>query len=102
MAEIIDSLEERLENLDLSKKRRLIHRVYKEIVPGPRGRPQKSGRFKEYMTTGAETLEKWVFISYVIDQLEELNMHHRANYLREFYTINDEVKGDLDSGLYEE
>ena len=52
------------------------------------------------MTTGTETLERWDFISYVIDQLESLNMYGRADYLRDFYSINDEIKGDINSDLY--
>lgn len=100
MVKIIDSLEERLKNLSVQKKRSLIHKVYKEIVPGPKGRPQRDGRFKDYMTTGTETLERWDFISYVIDQLESLNMYGRADYLRDFYSINDEIKGDINSDLY--
>ena len=93
MNTVIADLEGILKSSTKNEQKKLILAVYNQIVPGPRGRIQSGGTYKDFMDAG--TGNPLELVGYVYNKLVELNMGYWADRVKTHYHIHDEHKGQI-------
>jgi hypothetical protein len=91
MNPIIENLEQMLQNSNSINRFKILEDVYNQIVPGPRGRDQHAGVYKDFMEAG--TGNPLELVGYVYDKLMEFHLHKWADRVKTQYHIHDEHKG---------
>lgn len=83
MSKVVDDLESRLRGLPWKKKRKILHDVYQQVVPGRNTGKQKEGDYQRFTQGGGENLLE--FVLYLEDKLRSYQMKYHADRLQEHY-----------------
>lgn len=96
MSEIVEDLEDKLKELTLKKKKRLIRGVYNQLVPGQRSKERQPGEYRDLVEKGSEI--PLGLIAFVYERLREYNMPYRAKRLKNSYPLTDDWLKDINRG----